>query len=185
MKFHPKAKIEAVASSDSDRHAIAEAFLDIRDGKGTLVATNGKALAMVPVELAENDVSGYVSSEAMTAARKLSAFDGATLDLSDSAYAKVNSGAKVLRCGDAKADDKFPNWRQVVPELPEKPDFRVGLNAKILWELAQAMGTTQVELVGAGSVIHVRPVAASPYNRKEAPMHVPDARGILMPVVLP
>lgn len=179
MKLHKNIRIESIASSDRSRCAIGEPYLDITDGKGTLVSTNGNAMAIVPVALAPEDVAGYVSADALRAARKQSKrTDEASLALGGS-VATLADGSTMPRAGVATGCT-FPSWRQVVPR--ETPAVTVALNAKLLWELAQAMGTQGVKLCIASPDQPVVVLPAAAGCRGEIHCACDETRGVIMPI---
>lgn len=180
MKLHKSCKIESITSHDETRYAICESYLSIKDGAATLVATNGKAMAMLPVLLDEGDVSGYVSENALKLARKQDKrSDFATVYLNG--VAKLSDGSTMPREGTAK-DATFPKWEQVFPKDESLHTQTIALDAKLLWELAQAMGTQGVVLrVKDGvSAILVSPTATSHHKWNKPACD--GAKGILMPV---
>ncbi len=181
MKIHKDFKIELAASKDATRAAICEPFLDVKDGKGCLVATNGRTLAMVPVELGEKDASGFLSGDCLKAARKLTR---ETVQLDASGVCALTNGATMPREGGAAGGHAFPNWRQVVPaDNANDGGAIIALDAKLLWELAQAMGTTGVLLKIKDSTApviifpHVAGTTSNPIRYA-----CEDARGVLMPI---
>jgi len=94
-----------------------------------LVATDGLRCVVIPVELGEKDVAGYVSGDVLKAARKLAKNRTATVELNGSAT--LPNGATLPRSGDAEGG-QFPNWKQVIPK--EDYPHRIAFNAKFLYE---------------------------------------------------
>ena len=87
------------------------------------------------------------------------------------------------RNGEA-GNSTFPNWKQVLPgEVSDSAyTVEIAFDAKLLWELAQAMGTQGVRLVaraGNDGAIKVFPIKSSVGNVTCANI---DAKGLLMPV---
>lgn len=180
MKIHKACKVEAIASDDARRYAICEAHLTVKDGAGTLVSTNGAAMAIIPVLLDEGDVSGYVSENALKLARKQDKqSDFATVYLNS--VAKLSDGSTMPREGTAK-DATFPKWEQGVPKDESLHVQTIAFDAKLLWELAQAMGTQGVILrVKDGvSAILVSPTATS--HQGWGKPACDSAKGVLMPI---
>jgi len=68
MKTKAKYEIELAASKDQCREVITNVQLDKENN--CLVATDGKVLAIVPVETDTEDISGPISPEAFKSARK-------------------------------------------------------------------------------------------------------------------
>jgi hypothetical protein len=172
MKIHPKCKVELVASDEDTRKVITQPYLDMSvEGKPVVVATNGKSMAIIPVEVGPEDVAGWITEDALKAMRK----------------SKVDE----IKCnGDLKVTDgptfprpnlgQYPNWRMVVPAEDRKVGFRISLNARLLYELTQAIGTDCVELVFGEDDLEV--ILVKPTGSKENPAANIEAKGILMPM---
>ncbi len=182
MKIHKDCKLELAASKDASRHAIAEPFLDIKDGKGQLIATDGRIMAIVPVEIDPDDTQGYLSSDVLKMARKLAKrSDTCTVNLNS--VARLSADTQMPREGGAKDSDgripNYPNWRQVMPDVDREIKFSISIDANRLWLLAQAMGTQAVTLQfkDAESIIAVLPTNA-PYLNRCSNL---DARGVIIP----
>ena len=179
MKLHKSCKVEQVTSDDATRYAITESYLSIKDGAGTLVSTNGTAMAILPVMLDDGDVQGYVSGAAIKAARKCDKrSDVCTVYLNG--CAKLTDGSTMPRDGEAK-DAQYPNWSQVVPS-GEEHTMEIAFDAKMLWELAQAMGTQGVKLRIKSSEVAflVSPMPAGSFGAIKPACD--SAKGILMPI---
>ena len=181
MKINKACKIEIIASGDASRYAIGEPYLEIKDGKGTLVSTNGKALAHIPVEIRADDVAGYVSGDCLAAARRQAKrSDAAEVGLNG--CASLPDGSTMPRVGIAK-DAQFPNWRQVIPKDADGYTVEIALDARMLWELAQAMGTVGVKIRSKPdglSPLLISPTTAGTHG--EHKFACADAAGVLMPV---
>jgi len=63
-----KTNLHAVTSRESSRFAIGGIYLDTKNK--SLVSTNGKALAVIPVEIEEGDTTAILSPELWTEKRK-------------------------------------------------------------------------------------------------------------------
>lgn len=183
MKTQKACRIELAASQDKTRSAICEPFLDVTNAKGTLVATDGRMLAMLPVEIETADDAGYVSAAVLKEARKQAARDGTTY-AELSASAKLPNGATMPRT-ETQAGEKYPNWRQVVPAKHDAPVVEIALDAWRLWQLAQAMGTqcVRISVLAADRPFLVYPVSGGKYSDADRPANM-DASGVLMPVIL-
>lgn len=129
MKLNNNSQIEKACSVDPERWAIHHPFLDIKEGVGTVVATDGAVIALVSAEVEPGDREGVVQSPAFKAAR--------TKQKHPSQYDKTKS---IPAAGDGAV--KFPNWRQVIPG-PGAYDrvFRVAIDADKLAALAAAIST--------------------------------------------
>jgi hypothetical protein len=177
MKIHKDCKLEAAASKDKSRTVLREPYLDIKDGVGTLVVTDGRILAHIPVEVTPEDTAGFVSGAVLKAARKASK-RGDMLNVGLNSVATLDDGATMPRKGDADGE-VFPKWREAIPADYAEPEMVVSFDAMRLWQLAQAMGTQYVRLVigTADKPILVYPNGAA----RSANM---DARGVIMPIKL-
>jgi DNA polymerase III sliding clamp (beta) subunit (PCNA family) len=172
MKLPKNCLVEKVASQDATRAAITLPYLDI-DGQRTahVVATNGAAMVKLPVEITAEDVAGYVPTAALKEGRKLAKRTD-SVDLVCNGSAKLLNGATYPR----ESRETFPPWRQVWPK--EEGKITLALDARLLYELAQAMGTEGVVLTfNPGEPISVRATATKACQPASF-----DARGILMPI---
>jgi hypothetical protein len=138
MQIHKLAKIERCVSTDETRHVLTQPYLDIQDGEGRMIATDGKCMAVVPVDVDANDVAGHVPAESLKTARKV--WGKLTLNTLAVGESAVSVGdyqwKRPLDMG------KFPNWRNVIPS-PEKDRteiLRVGINPEFLSRVAEAIG---------------------------------------------
>ena len=139
MKIETKYKIEEAASDDPKRYAINGVHVANVDGSAKAVATNGRILAMVPVEIEEGDkVDVNVKREAFTAARKV----GKALK-NPAALIELNGRATVKEPGGDRSfdyiEDRFPNFLQVLPKAAEKT-VKITLDIKLLTKLWKALG---------------------------------------------
>jgi DNA polymerase III sliding clamp (beta) subunit (PCNA family) len=177
MKIHKDCLVEKIASRDCTRLSIAESYLDIEDGVGQVITTNGHALACIPVELEEGDVAGHISAEGLKQARKVDKrATHASLHLNGNL--KLDNGVEMPR-STLKGGHEFPNWRQV---LPSNDGYTVSfaLNAKLLYELAQSMGAEGVVLSFKAdrAPILVRPTSLANNGHPACP----EAKGVIMPL---
>ena len=163
MKIPSACKVEAIASTDETRPFIGHPFLT----GSKLVATNGQALVVIPIELSEGDADGYVTAAALKLARKGSDNPeircNGTLTLSD--------GTQLPRPG---AQGKpFPDYRQCVPKDP--PTLAIAFSVKNLRALGDALGAQHLvlEIKDATSPVIVRPAG---YR-----VPVQEAFGVLVP----
>lgn len=139
MQINKLAKIEKCVSTDETRYVLTQPYLDIRDGEARMVATDGRCMAVVPVDVDASDVSGHVPAESLKTARKV--WGKLTLNTLAVGEASVSVGdyqwKRPVDMG------KFPDWRNVIPN-PEKDrteTLRVGINPEYLARVAEAIGT--------------------------------------------
>ena len=175
----PNTKFDKCADPKGGRPNLREPWLDA--AKARLVATNGHVMAVIPVEVDENDVTGHVPMDAVKAARKVTKRDPYLL--LEATDANVY-GDRYPR-GDL---GKYPNVDQIIDHLDDgQGEADIVLDAKLLYDLAQAMidcKTTEparVRLyfkryangnVSEGAAIRVEPMG---------PGSVPGAFGVIMP----
>lgn len=173
MKMPKESKIEKIVSTDPTKRVLENPWLDIDEqGHGTLLASSGQNALVIPVELDDQDSPGPVPIGAIKDARK----QGGEI-LCGESWCGVSGGAAHPR----GQFTQFPPIRQLL--VPSGPDvLEISLNAKALYELAQAMGTSVVKLriqvdpasmQHAGNVIGVEPHGSEP--------HVPGVRAALLP----
>lgn len=182
VKIHKDIKPESACTKDVQRASILEPYLDICEGKGNIIATDGKIMAVVPVEVGEGDTSGYLSGDALKAARKCAGrCEAATLEANSNV--SLPSGVTMPRNGKVDGDYQFPNWRAVMPDEKNGYKFAVAIDARRLWALAQAMGTQGVALLmkSPDEPVIVRPQYCGKHSDAKPPANM-DARGVIMPV---
>jgi DNA polymerase III sliding clamp (beta) subunit (PCNA family) len=179
MKIHAKIKIEAACEDEKGtRDVLKNPYLEVhRDGeRANLVATNGKILAVIPVEPEPGDTSGHVPVDALKTARK-----GAKGDVSIGCNGAVTlpGGVTMLR----PDEGEYPEWRQVLPDQNRELKIRIGLNISLLKDLADAMGTEGLilEIADADQPVTVRPTGTGDYGNSNRPAN-PDAYGVIMPM---
>lgn len=137
MQIHKAAKIEQCVSSDKTRYTLTQPYLDIRDGEAHVIATDGRCMAVVPVDVDAGDVSGHVPVESFKTARKV--WGKLTLNTVAVGESAVSVGDYTWKRPDLGT---FPNWRGVVPN-PEKDKtetLKVGINPEFLARVAEAIG---------------------------------------------
>jgi hypothetical protein len=193
MKLPKNAIIEAAASVDPSRYVICDPYLSIEHK--SVIATDGRCMAIVPVELEDGDVSGWLSEDALKAARKqASKLDGLAVLHCNGSLA-LNNGASFPRPNIPKEGESpmtYPNWKAVtVPKGKNK--HILAIDVDLLVNLAKAMGTSKLRLEMAfeqckpsdpspesfvcNDSIRVTPCQSS---KKDSP--VEGSYGVLMPM---
>lgn len=192
-------KVEAAASTDQSRPVLAAVYLDAE--RAELQVTDSYIAARVPVEVGADEVSGFITPEAVKLSRKR-----------DAGGIRVNGSVQVMPYGwdgDAEVEPlvtfpredrgQVPNYEQLWPVNP--PVFRVGLNAGFLKRLADALGAEDgaVEIAfpafaGPDGTLStepnpLRPMVVRPLKGATEREHIPGAvdraEGLIMPVRLP
>jgi len=182
MKLNKANKLSKVVAKEATRYAIRGAKLDkADDGKPVLVATDGRRLAVVPVEDAEDDHEAVLPLDALKAAEKGSKRFPATVSVNGTVRVqadRVNPAVAEFQPEDPES--RFPDWRQVVPEKG-KGTVRLTVNAKMLHELASALGSDSVtlELVPGDDGEVSDPIRAEPAGEREGQ---PGSFGVIMPI---
>jgi hypothetical protein len=144
MRMRREYEIERVTSKEENR-AIANCYLDVEKQK--LVATDDHCMAVVPVtDLDQSpgpcpqDESGFVHPDVIRQARKLTskAFGGDVIVSANSMHTFIG-GATIPR---PVAELAYPAYEQVIPSYRDGHEgtMTIGLDAKLLLELAKAIG---------------------------------------------
>ena len=129
------------------RYRMDTAQLEIEDGRGRLIATNGRALAVLPVELHEEDRPGTVPGEAL-------GLQPVEVSDCDECFEECatpippmpgeiivgQQGCKRL-VEYAAPDGKFPEWRPVLPATDAKYESEFVISPTLLLQLARALGS--------------------------------------------
>jgi hypothetical protein len=183
MKLAKDKKIELCVCKDITRDHLAHPMLDVE--RKRLVATNGNVLVSIPVELEEGcDISGPVPVDAIKAGRKtVKAGDDFTV-LVHQERVEVPAAPGMPRFKrDHEIASCFPKAKQVDTVIPNGKGHTVviGIDARLLLDVAQALGSNIVELrIDPGNAAK----GMEPYLVRAAVSgHVDDsgAVGVVMP----
>ena len=170
MKIKKECKIELIASRDETRHVLCNPYLQ----GSKLIATDGQRLVAIPVELEEGDSDGPIDCSAFKLSRKTSSGEKLS-KISANGCLKVETKDGEITMPRKNLDGySFPQWQKVLPN-PDRGGIKIGLNAKFLYEIAQALGSDRVviEILDATSPIIVK---GSHEN------YIEGSIGVLMPV---
>lgn len=186
MKIPTSALIEKACYGDASRPVLNAVYLKTASAPhpAYLLATNGRIAAYLPVVTDEADKAGYVTAEALKAARK-GAKGAETASFSANGVCKMADGQEF-----ARPDlGNYPNMESIKPK--DEVRFTVSLDPELLLQLAEAIGAARgviLEVRGENSAIVVRPCvnprAENAKGRKVG--YVPAelaASGLIMPVV--
>ena len=137
MKIDKKYKIESASSTDVSRYILNSVRVEKTGEQAQAIATDGRILAIVPVQLEDGDKEEViVSPKAFATARKAGGkFAEARIELNGSA--KVTNGIEDQSFG--YIEGNYPNWKQVLPG-DYKKSLKVSLDAKLLLNLWKAIG---------------------------------------------
>lgn len=194
MKIPYECKIEGVTGPDPMR-AHYHLFLNTKpdgvkpeSGLGHLVATNGRALVILPVEITAEDRSGIIAKDAIEIERGRATNGRCELDgdgelVRSDRELNIECDADVARVGPIsvkRPELQYPNVNGILSEDKSAEVTlmtKVSLNAKYLLEIQEAMGAGAVtlEFLGVNKPIRVRPATAIWAAGGES-------RAILMPV---
>jgi len=175
-----KCKPETVVSKDKSRPVLTHLYLRITEGEsiGSLQATDSYKAVRIPVEVGKDDTEGFVSPDVYKAARKVTPKTAGGVEF------EVNGGY-TLADGTTHPREFQGTW----PKLDEIMDvpastFTVGLNARFLFDLAQAFGSDTVKITftagrGGSDPDPLRPMKVEPID---GDLKGSSADGILMPV---
>jgi hypothetical protein len=184
MRFDKKFKLEKVCSKDKTRWSILQQpHLDVE--RQRLLACNGFVLAVVPATVDGDDKTGAIPLDAFKAAAK------SKLDPELSAAVHVNGGTVKVEDANATLEfvvpqgaiGKYPDVDQIIPREKDD-DIVIGLDAKLLYELAQAMHPQGGGRSGYKVALRIQrlpnsPVTVKPvFDRKQ----YNEAFGVIMPV---
>jgi hypothetical protein len=145
MKINKTALVEAPCSTDATRHGLGQPYLSIEDK--AVISTDGRCMAVVPVEVEEGDVSGWLSAEALKAARKLG-FKTASASVHCNGALALDNGASFPRPfvpKEGETPSNYPNWKAVtVPAGKNRHLLTFDVN--LLVKLSKALGTPCLKL---------------------------------------
>jgi DNA polymerase III sliding clamp (beta) subunit (PCNA family) len=128
-------KLEYAAEKKS---ATRDNLKNINFQKDYAVASNGHIMAFVPVESDSEDTTGLLNAENLKLARKNSVSNG-------NVFMRVNGSFELMdKTKLPKENIAFPDYLSVIPE--NNREYTIALNAKLLYQLSQAMGCEKVVL---------------------------------------
>lgn len=178
MKLDHSHEIHRVLG-ESGKYAIDCAMLEIEDGKGRLIATNGRVLVVLPVEVQEGDEPGLIPAEALGCDRP----DGVHPE--DLCYftreLRVSNGRATIE-RPAGASIEFPAWRKAIPPADATGYLEVRLSARLLYDLSRAMGD---EAESGGVRLRI-PAPVNGQVRTPIRVDVDEAPGVygsIMPII--
>lgn len=188
MRLDTNFRLEKACASGPGRYSMESAFLDTEDeGAPKLVATDGRILAVVPLdpeEVEEGETSGPVTVEALREARK----PARRLPNGLGARIVANGGLEIGRPQEPVTlprpeGGEFPRWRAVVKD--NSGGFRVAFNPRILLALAEAIGSPNgLALTFApGKKATTHPIRVDPCG-EHARTGADPAFGIIMPITV-
>lgn len=144
MELDKQLKPELFVTKDLTRAWCTECHLDVQAKR--IYATDGHRLIAVPASCENDDTSGWVSAEALAAARKLAKHQPC---LTITANGSLHTGAG--RSGPnfprrSQHDATFPRVAQLLSPPPTAKALTFGVNANYIADCAKAMGTVNVQI---------------------------------------
>lgn len=130
MKINKSFKIEGITSSEDNREVLKSIYVYKENDDCFAVATNGKALAIVPVEIEDNELN-----------------NGNSVTASDLKFQRSNPAIKkqdYVFSFLKPLDGQFPDIKNVFPKTDPSVNFNV--NVKLLKTLCDAMGSEIVSI---------------------------------------
>ena len=173
----PEHRIEEIPSKDKTRYALNFIKLDVE--KQRLLASDGKMMAVVPLEKTDNDPddkTGPLTVEAIKAARKRQNRQG-----DGTHYLLANGDQRLPKSGltfDRPEEVTFPDFDAVDVKRPDGP-CTIALDAELLFRLAKAISSRKDDL---RVKLHVRNRESAIYI--ESVDFGEGAHGVLMPIII-
>lgn len=148
MKIDKRYQLDKAVSKDNFRPILSDIYGAIHNDKQVAVATNGTILAAVPATFDSDEDNGVLPINAYIAARK--ATKGGSFKKPAVVNVLLNSTATVEKTDMTmvfkrnRSVSGIPSWTNVIPKA--EPTTKLYIDTKLLHDLAQAIGTTQVEI---------------------------------------
>ena len=139
MRFDRTCKIEDAVDVNNHRSFLRHLYFDAE--AKTLTTSDGHLVVVIPVELDDGDTSGFVSVEAIKAARKVKGSDPTILLKND---VQVVGQIRFPR-PDPKIEGEFPSFKHFM-KLGDESTATITFNAALLLKIQRAFGTNGVTL---------------------------------------
>lgn len=174
VKTHKDCQIEKAISTDKTRKVLQNVYL-----KGhALWATDGRCMVRLPIEREEHDVDGFVTAEALKAARKVKSPSG-EVSLSLNGVQALSNGQQFPRPTSEQVG-QWPNCELVYYlAVEQKTNFKISFDLELLNKVADAMGAEAVCLEFEDSD---KPIRVKPSFKKGSSIAAPNAIGIVTPM---
>jgi len=179
-------KLTKIVSKDQSRPILTQMLLDTE--KSVLVGTDSYKLACIPVDVENEDVTGLVPAailDAFVKAHKKRDHVKPSLHCleTDFILAAVDNRQTWSRQSDSPIGEdalkQFPKTDLLFPE--DLFEFEIGLDTKLLRELAEGIGCDDVKLVFAKEKDGYRPSALRPVTVAPMGANHEGLRAIVMP----
>jgi hypothetical protein len=174
MKTHKNCQVEKAISTDKTRKVLQNVYL-----KGdALWATDGCCMVRLPIEREEHDVDGFVTAEALKAARKVKSPSG-QVSLSLNGVQALPNGQQFPR-PTSEQMGQWPNCERIYNlAVEQKTNFKISFDLELLNKVADAMGAEAVCLEFEAPD---KPIRVKPSFKKGCAIIAPNAIGIVMPL---
>lgn len=163
MKINKHYKLDKAVSTDEMRPILQKIYID----ENVAVATDSKIMAIVPVELNEEDERKVmIDADVLTVARAYPPAEGAELNI-ELAEGKVileNRITMPQQLQLLKAEEMFPDYMSIMPK--GDPKFSVAINIKDLNRLSNAFGCTKLILGVYGNDKPIRVIPMSETSKE-------------------
>lgn len=138
MKIDMSYQIELCASKDDTRPSLRHAYY--QPDKARIVATDGHRLAIVPVTVDPGDTAGYVTDDALKAARKVGRKVNGIAEIAANGTLHTGAGAFPR-----PTEGTFPPVDAVIPEYRAGADrtASVTFNPELLTGIVKAIGAAK------------------------------------------
>jgi hypothetical protein len=175
MKLHRDLKVEKVASTDKTRQVIGEPYL-----RGNVLwSTDGRAMVRIPVELGEHDVDGFVTGNALQAARKVDK-RCELIQLTANGCLSLKDGQSFPRPSEKNGEmPPYPNCDQVWEPMwkGETDGPEIAFDVRKLAAIADALGVDAVKIQAVKGQNALR---VSPCGTRKTRICEPNARAVLI-----
>lgn len=181
-------KIEGVCSEDETRPNLQTINLEISEGRtGCLIATDGRRMVVLPVEVDTKDVPGMIPKKAFDLERQTATEppyygeDGDPVSCNRPLHLSAGDNdvgltGEILVKRSCRTDKymKFPDWKSRVDQATSAPKvFSICLNAELLFGIQEALGSSAIKIEFQGPEM---PMLVTSFDG------IKGALGILMPV---
>lgn len=169
MQIDKKYRLERAVSTDDARESLANISVTRRHA----IACDGHILAIVPVTTEKGDEAGWMTPDALKLARKCGPRGSDLIQIGLNGSQELQDGSTLKRPSFDKV--RPPKMLQILLNAHRRRTYRVGINAGMLKDLSDALGTDEVVLEFGSPT---EPILIRPVHHEEG------VRGVIMPVRL-
>lgn len=125
-------EIEKASASKDIRYYLNDvAYVSEHDGKPVMIATDGKILAVCPVEMEDGDTQGFIQTDAIIKARKQGG------NVKANGNIQFPDGSTMTR--ESKDGAKYPDVDRVIPKTESLSETVLTFDAERFYRLARAI----------------------------------------------